>query len=136
MTSKDFVGKVNEMDTVEWKYKGDKPAIIAFHAPWCGHCRSIAPTLEELSDEYKGKIYIYKINVDEEDRLSHLFNIDSVPTMFSVESQWGYFKETIRDNNQQQVIEELSLRIIAAYNKTKGLTVCDSVGQPLILCNK
>ena len=84
MTSKDFVGKVNEMDTMEWKYKGDKPAIIAFHAPWCGHCRSIAPTLEELSDEYKGKIYIYKINVDEEDRVSHLFNIDSVPTMFFI----------------------------------------------------
>ena len=44
----------------EWKYKGDKPAIIDLYADWCGPCRMTAPIMKELAKEYAGKIVIYK----------------------------------------------------------------------------
>ena len=47
----------------EWKYKGDKPAIIDLYADWCGPCRQTAPNMKELAKEYAGKIIIYKVNV-------------------------------------------------------------------------
>lgn len=52
--------------TKEWKYKGDKPAIIDLYADWCGPCRMTAPIMKELAKEYAGKIVIYKVNVDKE----------------------------------------------------------------------
>ena len=50
----------------EWKYKGDKPAIIDLYADWCGPCRMTAPIMKSLAKEYDGKIVIYKVNVDKE----------------------------------------------------------------------
>lgn len=79
----DFLKKVwdFESDPKNWKFLGDKPAIIDFYATWCGPCQRLAPVLEELSAEYAGKIYIYKVDVDEEDELAAAFNIASIPTM-------------------------------------------------------
>jgi thioredoxin len=68
----------------EWKYRGDKPAILDFYADWCGPCKMIAPVLDELSRKYEGKLEVYKINTDEEPELSSLFQISSVPTLFFV----------------------------------------------------
>ena len=68
----------------EWKYKGDKPAIIDLYADWCGPCKMVAPILEELSKEYAGKIYIYKVNVDKEPELARDFGIQSIPTIWFV----------------------------------------------------
>ena len=68
----------------EWKYKGDKPAIIDLYADWCGPCKAVAPILKELAAEYKGKIVIYKINVDKEKELATAFGIRSIPTMLFV----------------------------------------------------
>lgn len=67
-----------------WKFLGDKPALIDFYAPWCGPCKMLSPVLEELSQEYAGKIDIYKVNVDEEDELSTIFGIRSVPTLIFI----------------------------------------------------
>lgn len=51
----------------EWKFEGDKPAIIDFYADyWCGPCKMVAPILEDLSDEYEGKIDVYKIDSEAE----------------------------------------------------------------------
>ena len=63
----------------EWKYKGDKPAIIGLYADWCGPCRSTAPIMKSLAKEYAGKIVIYKVNVDKEKELAALFNATSIP---------------------------------------------------------
>ena len=52
----------------EWKYKGDKPAIIDLYADWCGPCRQTAPIMKELAKEYAGKITIYKVKCRQTER--------------------------------------------------------------------
>jgi thioredoxin len=68
----------------EWKFKGDKPAIIDFYADWCGPCKMVAPILEELSEEYKDKIIIYKVDTEVEQELSAVFQIRSIPSMLFI----------------------------------------------------
>ena len=68
----------------EWKYKDDVPAIIDFYADWCGPCKMVAPILDELSEEYKGKIKIYKVNTELEQELSSVFQIRSIPSMLFI----------------------------------------------------
>ena len=86
ITKNEFLAKVAnyENDPTEWKYLGDKPAIIDFYADWCGPCKSIAPVLEELATEYEGKIYIYKVNTEEEQELAGAFGIRSIPSLLFV----------------------------------------------------
>ena len=63
----------------EWKYLGNKPAIIDLYADWCGPCKQVAPIMKELAKEYAGKIVIYKVNVDQQKELAALFNATSIP---------------------------------------------------------
>ena len=82
LTKETFLEKVFNFEKYEeWKFEGDKPAIIDFYADWCGPCKMIAPILEQLSEEYKGKIDIYKIDTEVEQELSAAFGIRSIPTM-------------------------------------------------------
>lgn len=62
-----------------WKYNGDKPAIVDFYATWCGPCRTTSPILKDLAAEYGDEIYIYKIDVDKEPELAHMFGVQSIP---------------------------------------------------------
>lgn len=83
LTKAEFLAKVYnfEKNPEEWKYEGDKPAIVDFYATWCGPCKALAPVLEELAKEYAGKVYIYKIDVDKEEELAGAFGIRSIPTL-------------------------------------------------------
>jgi thioredoxin len=68
----------------EWKFEGDKPAIIDFYADWCGPCKMVAPILDELAKEYDGKIDIYKVDTEVEQELSAVFQIRSIPSMLFI----------------------------------------------------
>ncbi len=68
----------------EWNFKGAQPAIIDFYADWCGPCKMVAPILEELSDEYKDKVTIYKVNTEIEQELSAMFGIRSIPSILFI----------------------------------------------------
>jgi len=61
--------------------KSDKPVLVDFTATWCGPCRMIAPSIEELANEYQGKAVIGKLDVDENPETSMNFGIRSVPTL-------------------------------------------------------
>ncbi|HHT23537.1 MAG TPA: thioredoxin [Bacteroidales bacterium] len=86
LTKEEFLKKVvdYENNPTEWKYLGDKPAIIDFYADWCGPCKMIAPVLEELAEEYADEIYIYKIDTEKERDLAAAFGIRSIPTLLFV----------------------------------------------------
>ena len=68
----------------EWVFAGDQPCIIDFYADWCRPCKMVAPIMEELSKEYKGRVRIYKVNTDEEQELAGAFGIRSIPSLLFV----------------------------------------------------
>lgn len=86
LTKAEFLTKVADFESnpQEWKYLGDKPALIDFYASWCGPCKVIAPILEELAAEYGDEIVIYKINTEKEPELAAAFGIRSIPSLLFV----------------------------------------------------
>jgi thioredoxin len=85
LTTRDFKDKIfNYEQEQEWNYKGELPVLIDFYADWCGPCKMVAPVLEELSEQYQGKLTIYKVDTEAELELASVFGIRSIPTFLFI----------------------------------------------------
>ena len=112
LTKETFLEKVfNFEKNKEWKFEGELPCLIDFYADWCQPCKTVAPILEELSEEYQGKINIYKIDTEAERELAGAFGIRSIPSILFVPkdgqpqmAQGALPKETFK-----QVIDDVLL---------------------------
>lgn len=113
LTKAEFLKKVvdYEGNPTEWKYLGEKPAIIDFYASWCGPCKRVAPILDELAAEYGDKIDIYKIDTEQELELAAAFGIRSIPTLLFVpmEGKPQMVQGAIGKADFEKIIQEVLL---------------------------
>jgi thioredoxin len=68
----------------EGKNLTDKPIIIDFYADWCGPCKTFEPTFNSVAEEYKDKVSFYKVNSEQEQEMSVMFGIRSIPTIVMI----------------------------------------------------
>lgn len=61
--------------------QSDKPVLVDFWAEWCGPCKAIGPSIEQLATEYAGKASIYKVDVDQEGELASQYGVMSIPAL-------------------------------------------------------
>lgn len=73
--------------------KSDVPVIVDFWAAWCGPCRMIAPIIEDLSEEYQGKVKVGKLDVDDNQQTAIKYGVRSIPTVLFFKG--GELKDTI-----------------------------------------
>lgn len=111
LNTKEFCEKVYDINAESLKYKGQKPAIVDFYADWCGPCRAIAPTLQELAAQYGDKIVIYKVNIDKDPDLAHAFGIRSIPAVMYVPTK-GEPKMTVGGREKSKFEAEIKAYLL------------------------
>lgn len=94
LNKQSFKQKVWNFDT-EKKFKrvGELPIILDFHATWCRPCKMLAPHLQAIQNKYKGKLIIYRIDVDQEPELAQRFNVQAMPTVVFINSKTSFKTE-------------------------------------------
>lgn len=64
--------------------QNELPVVVDFWAPWCGPCKMVGPILDKLAEEYAGKVFIAKVNTDEEQQFAQQYGVQGIPTMIFV----------------------------------------------------
>lgn len=98
----EFVSDVDDNSFEEQVLKSEVPVLVDFWAPWCGPCKTIAPLLEEIANEYGGKVKIAKVNVDDNQEYANKYNVRGIPNLILIKD--GEVKEQIVGNVPKQEI--------------------------------
>lgn len=86
LSASDFRKEVMDYEAhpQEWVYEGSYPAVIDFYATWCRPCKMMSPVVEQLANDYVGKINFYKVDIDKQQELAAVFGIQSIPTFLFI----------------------------------------------------
>ncbi len=87
--------------------KSDKPVIVDFWAEWCGPCRMVAPVLEEIANEYRGRVVVAKVNVDNEPTLAEQYNVTGIP-LLGVFKDGQMVKQLVGARPKAAIVSELA----------------------------
>ena len=96
-----MIEKVNDINVLADILKNNQDVVIDAWAPWCGPCKRIAPTFENLANKYEGKVVFIKVNVDESMDISQKFQVQSLPTFIFIKD--GHFKEKLLGADVQKL---------------------------------
>jgi thioredoxin 1 len=87
-----------------------QPVMVDFWAEWCGPCRSLAPTVDQIAQEYAGKLKVVKVNVDESGNAAFRYNIRGIPTLLIFKN--GQVADQIVGNYPKDHIERVLNRVL------------------------
>ncbi len=106
-----MAGEVLEVSDANFEsevLKSDLPVIVDFWAAWCGPCRMVGPLVEEIASDYKGKIKVAKLNVDENRETASKFGIMSIPTILMFK-EGSVAKQVVGAMPKSALVSELGL---------------------------
>lgn len=109
LTAKEFLDRITDIDPAKGlRYKGTTPCMVDFYAEWCGPCRQLAPIAERMAAKYKGRLIIYKVNVDKAQDICQALDITSIPTLLFLKpsTQPGMMVGAPTEAELEKTIEE------------------------------